>query len=116
MCVIWITKKGYLYSSSVFVDKKKERGDKSSLDMPPTISTNSDMCSLCPRSKKTHPSKKLVRFDSVVDTFSISDSTITCRRRVRYFTSFFLNIKYTILKKTTAMMEKFFLCFKLIMV
>ncbi|CAD6209012.1 GSCOCG00003659001-RA-CDS [Cotesia congregata] len=41
--------------------------------MPPTIPPDSAMCSLCPRPKK--PQKKLVRFDSVVDTFSISDSS-----------------------------------------
>ncbi|XP_072379967.1 disks large 1 tumor suppressor protein isoform X12 [Diabrotica undecimpunctata] len=39
----------------------------------PTIkdSSNQKMCSLCPRKKSVH--KKAVRFDSVVDTFSISD-------------------------------------------
>ncbi|KAL0274840.1 UNVERIFIED_CONTAM: hypothetical protein PYX00_002871 [Menopon gallinae] len=41
------------------------------------------MCSLCPRPKKP-PSKKLVRFDSVVDTYSISEcpSSVNNTRRV----------------------------------
>lgn len=43
--------------------------------MPPTA-----MCSLCPR-KKPLP-KKLVRFDSVVDTFSISECNSGTASRV----------------------------------
>lgn len=54
--------------------------------MPPTIPSNPAMCSLCPRPKK--PQKKLVRFDSVVDTFSISDSNGP--RRVSKFFQFIL--------------------------
>lgn len=49
--------------------------------MPPTTPTA--MCSLCPRSKKAHHPKKLVRFDSIVDTFSISDSNAAISQRVR---------------------------------
>ncbi|CAH1964345.1 unnamed protein product [Acanthoscelides obtectus] len=37
------------------------------------------MCSLCPPRKKTLP-KKNVRFDSIVDTFSISDTTSSHQR------------------------------------
>nr|KAF7437743.1 hypothetical protein H0235_000134 [Vespula pensylvanica] len=51
--------------------------------MPPTTPTDSAMCSLCPRSKKAQHPKKLVRFDSVVDTFSITDSGTTNNRRSR---------------------------------
>lgn len=51
--------------------------------MPPTTPTDSAMCSLCPRSKKAHHPKKLVRFDSIVDTFSISDSNAITNQRVR---------------------------------
>ncbi|XP_043791431.1 disks large 1 tumor suppressor protein isoform X16 [Apis laboriosa] len=49
--------------------------------MPPTTPTDSAMCSLCPRSKKAHHPKKLVRFDSIVDTFSISDSNAITNQR-----------------------------------
>ncbi|XP_076643511.1 MAGUK family member discs large 1 isoform X20 [Halictus rubicundus] len=49
--------------------------------MPPTTPTDSAMCSLCPRSKKPHHPKKLVRFDSIVDTFSISDSNAFTNQR-----------------------------------
>ncbi|KAL2749759.1 disks large 1 tumor suppressor protein isoform X17 [Vespula maculifrons] len=52
--------------------------------MPPTTPTDSAMCSLCPRSKKAQHPKKLVRFDSVVDTFSITDSGTTNNRRVSF--------------------------------
>ncbi|KOX78722.1 hypothetical protein WN51_07583 [Melipona quadrifasciata] len=51
--------------------------------MPPTTPTDSAMCSLCPRSKKAQHPKKLVRFDSIVDTFSISDSNAITNQRVR---------------------------------
>ncbi|KYN40517.1 hypothetical protein ALC56_05462 [Trachymyrmex septentrionalis] len=50
--------------------------------MPPTTPTDPAMCSLCPRSKKAHHPKKLVRFDSIVDTFSISDSNAATNERV----------------------------------
>ncbi|XP_017888417.1 disks large 1 tumor suppressor protein isoform X18 [Ceratina calcarata] len=49
--------------------------------MPPTTPTDSAMCSLCPRSKKAQHPKKLVRFDSIVDTFSISDSNAVTNQR-----------------------------------
>ncbi|XP_020284245.1 disks large 1 tumor suppressor protein isoform X20 [Pseudomyrmex gracilis] len=49
--------------------------------MPPTTPTDSAMCSLCPRSKKAHHPKKLVRFDSIVDTFSISDCNAATNER-----------------------------------
>ncbi|CAL7951926.1 unnamed protein product [Xylocopa violacea] len=49
--------------------------------MPPTTPTDSAMCSLCPRSKKAQHPKKLVRFDSIVDTFSISDSNAITNQR-----------------------------------
>ncbi|XP_076548252.1 disks large 1 tumor suppressor protein isoform X21 [Osmia lignaria lignaria] len=49
--------------------------------MPPTTPTDSAMCSLCPRSKKAQHPKKLVRFDSIVDTFSISDSNAIINQR-----------------------------------
>lgn len=49
--------------------------------MPPTTPTDSAMCSLCPRSKKAQHPKKLVRFDSVVDTFSITDNSAANNRR-----------------------------------
>lgn len=52
--------------------------------MPPTIPSNPIMCSLCPRAKKSQHPKKLVRFDSVVDTISISDSNCTAPRRVSF--------------------------------
>ncbi|CAG5107513.1 Protein of unknown function [Cotesia congregata] len=57
--------------------------------MPPTIPPDSAMCSLCPRPKK--PQKKLVRFDSVVDTFSISDSSGP--RRSKQFNKLFNKLK-----------------------
>ncbi|XP_066259365.1 disks large 1 tumor suppressor protein isoform X7 [Euwallacea similis] len=41
--------------------------------MPPTSSSSSNMCSFCPIRKP--PSKRAVRFDSYVDTFSISDAS-----------------------------------------
>lgn len=43
------------------------------------------MCSLCPR-KKT-PQKKIVRFDSFVDTFSISDINTSSGQKVSDFFS-----------------------------
>ncbi|KAL0132128.1 hypothetical protein PUN28_000112 [Cardiocondyla obscurior] len=49
--------------------------------MPPTTPSDPAMCSLCPRSKKAHHPKKLVRFDSIVDTFSISDSNAATSER-----------------------------------
>ncbi|TGZ38991.1 Uncharacterized protein DBV15_02369 [Temnothorax longispinosus] len=49
--------------------------------MPPTTPTDPAMCSLCPRSKKAHHPKKFVRFDSIVDTFSISDSNAATNER-----------------------------------
>ncbi|XP_076223891.1 MAGUK family member discs large 1 isoform X16 [Nomia melanderi] len=49
--------------------------------MPPTTPTDSAMCSLCPRSKKPQHPKKLVRFDSIVDTFSISESNAFTNQR-----------------------------------
>ncbi|XP_076164052.1 disks large 1 tumor suppressor protein-like isoform X16 [Ptiloglossa arizonensis] len=49
--------------------------------MPPMTPKDSAMCSLCPRSKKPQHPKKLVRFDSIVDTFSISDSNAFTNQR-----------------------------------
>lgn len=63
--------------------------EKTFSNMPPTTPTDSAMCSLCPRSKKAHHPKKLVRFDSIVDTFSISDSNAATNERVR-LTIFYL--------------------------
>jgi len=56
-------------------------------NMPPTTPTDPGMCSLCPRTKKAQHPKKLVRFDSIVDTFSISDSNAPANDRVRPTTS-----------------------------
>jgi hypothetical protein len=58
-------------------------------DMPPTA-----MCSLCPR-KKPLP-KKLVRFDSVVDTFSISECNSGTASRVS--TSCYLCVSFSVVE------------------
>lgn len=79
--------------------------------MPPTTPTDSAMCSLCPRSKKAHHPKKLVRFDSIVDTFSISDSNAITNQRVRGLISIY-NIhfknQYLLLALSDPLLKFFF--------
>lgn len=88
--VEWFGRAGSRSENNRSVDKPCEKNEFP--NMPPTTPTDPAMCSLCPRSKKAHHPKKLVRFDSIVDTFSISDSNAATNERVRptiFYLSFY---------------------------